>query len=121
MKVFFDTPVLLRQVASDAPLKGFEEADVITGILNAFELVHTILRQKTDRAAVQAFDRVSPLVQPLTRSRIFEASRVRIRHRDRGLSYADASGYVTARELSALFVTTDRGFRGLRGVEVVPA
>lgn len=100
---------------------GMEEAEVATGLLNLFELVHVLIRLRRTGGAELAFDRLAPVAQGLSRRRIFEASRLRARLQDRGLSYADAAGYVTARELGALFVTTDAGFRGLAGVRIVPS
>jgi len=116
--LFLDTPVLLRRLAQ--PSTAESGADVQTGLLNLYELVHLLIRQGKGKLAEEAYDRLSGVAQGLTRPRIFEASRLRARLHDRGLSYADAAGYVTARELGAVFVTTDRGFAGLPGVKIVP-
>ena len=43
----------------------------------------------------------------------------RKRHKKRDLSYADAIGYAFARKHDVLFLTGDRQFRDLPGVEFV--
>lgn len=91
-----------------------------TGILNVLELVHLLLKRGERAAANAAYEKYEPVVEGLSRKRIFESSRIRVQHSDRGLSYADAAGYATAREIGALFMTTDRGFAGLPGVRIVP-
>lgn len=111
---FLDTPVLLRRMVGHPAAEPFT-----TGILNLFEVVHILVRRGEQRAAGSAFDMIRPLAHELNRQRIFEASRLRVRHMDRGLSYADTAGYVTARELGARFVTSDRGFAGLPGVDLL--
>lgn len=113
---YLDTPALLRRMANPPTVseEGFH-----TGILNLFEAVHDLLLRGRDAEAGRVFDRLGLFAEPLTRMRIFEASRLRVKQKHRGLSYADAAGYVTARELGAVFVTTDRGFEGLPGVRLL--
>ncbi len=119
LSLFLDTPVLARWVAGESALVPPDEDVVITGVLNLFELVHLLTKRGATRGAEAAFATWESNAQGLTRTRIFEASRLRVRLRDRGLSYADAAGYVTARELGAAFLTTDRGFQGLPGVRIL--
>ena len=113
---FLDTPVLLQALAG-AAREDLRPAQ--TGVLNVFEVVHALIQRGKEPLLNRVFDRLQAGAQALTRRRMVEASRLRIRHKDRGLSYADAAGYVTARELGAVFVTTDRGFRGLPGVRLL--
>jgi predicted nucleic acid-binding protein len=113
--------LLLARVTAHLEAQEREESAFTTGILNLFELVHVLTRGGQHRAAEIAYDALVPVSENLTRRRIFDASRLRARLQGRGLSYADAAGYVTAREIGATFVTTDRGFRGLPGVKIVEA
>lgn len=118
--IFLDTPVLARQITEGRGLPTDVADEVaVTGILNVFELVHFYLKRREPKAAEVAYSHLGPRAKELTKDRIFEASRLRVRLHDRGLSYADAAGYVTARDLGALFLTTDRGFQGLPGVRIL--
>lgn len=113
---FLDTPVLLHSLAG-ATTEDPHPAQ--TGVLNVFEVVHALIQRGKEPLLHRIFDRLESGAQALTKRRMVEASRLRVRHKDRGLSYADAAGYVTARELGAVFVTTDRGFQGLPGVRLL--
>lgn len=112
---FLDTSVLLMVAADDPPPEFDPGRPIRTGILNLLEMVHVILRRGATATAERAFDRFSPVAIGLDRERIFDAARLRVRHPDRGLSYADAAGLATARSLGAEFLTTDSGFHGLPG------
>lgn len=107
---------MLQRLKGDEPL---DHATVRTGIMNVYEVVQNMLVGADVRAASLALEALFPKAEPLTRSRIVEGSRLRLRERHRGLSYADAAGYVTAVELRAVFVTTDKGFKGLPHVRIV--
>lgn len=113
---FWDTPVLLRRFAAD-PVA--DPIPVITGIRNVCEAVHRLLVERQDSEATTLLQTLPSVAQDLTPHRILSASQLRIREKHRGLSVADAAGYVTARELGARFVTTDRGFDGLPGTRRV--
>jgi predicted nucleic acid-binding protein len=85
-----------------------------------FEAVHGLLLGNNRVAANVVFEKFHPAAKGLTRRTMFAASEFRIRHKSRGLSYADAAGYALAREEAALFLTTDTAFRGLTGAKVLP-
>ena len=114
---FWDTRVLLDWVLRS---DGSKPAEVHYGILNVFEAVQNLIEDAGMPLARQAVQMLLPWAEPLTERRILGASNLRIRERHRGLSYADAAGYITARELGAVFVTTDSGFKGLPGTKIVP-
>lgn len=78
-------------------------------------MVHVLLRRGARATAGKAYDWFSAVAIGLDRERVFEAARLRTRHPDRGLSYADAAGLATARSLGAEFLTMDSEFHGLPG------
>src|SRR5688572_28473749 len=98
---FWDTRVLLDWILRS---EGSRPADVRYGILNVFEAAQNLLEDAGMPLAKRAVHMLLPSAEPLTDRRILAASNLRIRERHRGLSYADAAGYVAARELGAVFV-----------------
>jgi len=113
---FWDTRVILQRIhGNDADLG----VNARTGIMNLYEAVHNTLLRQGKREARGLLAILGNTIEELSHERILAASEFRVREKHRGLSYADAAGYVTARELNAVFVTTDKAFKGLPGVKIV--
>ena len=97
--------------------------NLLTSEFNLLELAYALTRDYGKREAVKILKIVRAfvtIVQP-TDEDYAEASKLRIelRRQGRNLSLIDALGYIIARRLGILFLTGDREFKGLEGVEYV--
>lgn len=89
--------------------------------LNLLEIFYRSLEQHGRRAASDILDTFSKYLVDFGLEDISEAMKLRLElRRDRHeLSYADAIGYFLARKMGIKFLTGDRAFEELIGVEYV--
>lgn len=114
---FFDTYALLRTYLGEAAFARFAAVPVITDHGCLFEFTRQIMVRKNAKAAREALvglraERIVPADDDLV-----EAAKL-MRKLPR-LSAQDAMGYTLARRERLLFLTGDRAFRNLPGVEFV--
>lgn len=93
----------------------------MTSVFHLYELHVQIAKAGSQEAADVAFRTLRNIALAVEDDDVLEASRLKMERRKLGFSYADALGYAMARRRSMPFVTGDQAFRGLDGVEFVPA
>ena len=120
-KVFFvDTYALYELALGNENFKEyFSGVKCITTIFNLYELYYTILREDLPLVAENFFERFLPVCIILEPQLIKEAAMFRLRNKKLKLSYADALGYIAAKNHFAIFLTGDEAFRKLPNVEFV--
>lgn len=92
---------------------------IVTSYMNLYEMYHIFCKNGRQEFADAFFDElIGSAVQPEPET-LKVASRFRILHAKRKLSYIDCLGYVIAKEMSVPFLTGDEGFKGLPNVKFV--
>lgn len=119
MKAFLDTCILIDIVNGMAGSAKYLESDVVILKENLSELYYYLLKSYDEKVASLFFGIFSKIAVDLPLSVIPKAMAYRYNNRKKGLSYIDCLGYTYALENSMVFVTGDRAFRGMRGVEIV--
>ncbi|HXW37306.1 MAG TPA: hypothetical protein VEJ36_05335 [Nitrososphaerales archaeon] len=101
--------------------KYFEEADGVLTKLNLLEISYRTLELHGSRASSDILNAFSKYELDYSLADIADAVKMRfeLRREHRDLSYADALGYHLSRKLGLRFLTGDRAFRGLSGIEYV--
>lgn len=118
MKRFLDTFALVEIERGNRAYRGFHE-DAATGVLNLLEL-HVALCRLGDKAEADlAFRSLRSAAVDATDEELLAASAFKRAHPRIKYSYADALGYAIARSRGWPFVTGDRAFKGVEGVEFV--
>ena len=99
----------------------FEDGDGVLTKLNLLEISHRSLEQHGSKAASDILDTFSKYLVDFGLPDNVEATKLRLElkrgHRD--LSYSDALGYYLSRKQGIKFLTGDRAFRGLSGIEYI--
>jgi predicted nucleic acid-binding protein len=119
---FYDSYAVLAYVSGrEAYKKYFEEHDGGLTKLNLLEIFYRSLEQYGFKAASNILGGFSKYLIDFGLKEIEESMKLRLELKRGGhdLSYADALGYYLARRKGMSFLTGDRAFEGLSGVEYV--
>src|SRR5438552_1045404 len=114
---FFDASAIIRALESDEAFAPYADDTVITERGHIYDFARHVLKTRNAKVARVALaqlrcERIEPEDEDL-----ITAAKLRQGRPD--LSGQDALGYVLARREGLTFLTTDRAFRGMAGVEVV--
>jgi uncharacterized protein len=116
---FFDTYALFEVVAGNEEYFWIADgAGFLTTKLNLMELHYGLLKYG-EEFADDAYDAFALFTMEFDDDAIKEANRLKAKLRKRKLSYVDCLGYVLARSRGIAFLTGDRQFQDLDGVEYV--
>jgi predicted nucleic acid-binding protein len=99
--------------------KYFEGNDGALTKLNLLEIFYRSLEQHGYKAASDIIGTFSKYLVDFGLEEIAGAMKLRLelKREGRDLSYADALGYFVSRRMGVKFLTGDRAFQGLKGVE----
>ena len=121
MKYFYDTSAIIENLIDNPhAVSYFGEGD--EGVVSLFVVLETyfiLLRKGKAKEAEVMLDRLYRLIETPSKQTISRAMQYRLKEQKRGLSYADALGYVYAKENRIPFVTSDRAFKGLPNVIMI--
>ena len=126
-RFFFDTYAMLAIARGDTRFEPYLDVEPVTTWWNVMEFYFVSRRDGVERTrAEQLARRYRPRCLEPDEATCFAGAEFRLRHRYRDssgrmkrVSYADALGYHCALAERVPFLTGDRGFRGLPGVEYV--
>lgn len=89
-----------------------------TNILNLYELYYILLRDFDKETAKKHFENFKRFHIEIKEECIFLASEFKLKNKS--VSFADALGYITAKENGFKFLTGDKEFKDMPNVEFVP-
>lgn len=119
MQYFFDTYALVaRQLGVDSYAR-FESVPVFCHSMNVLEFVARILRHGDESLARSQVQAIDPNLVEATTDDLFEVARFYRAHRKANISYIDALGYTLSQRHGMRFLTGDKAFKGMDGVEYV--
>ncbi|MFH0816744.1 MAG: PIN domain-containing protein [Methanobacteriota archaeon] len=117
---FYDSYAIIEHLrGSQAYKKYFAEPDGVTTRFNLIEVYYCLLDDPD--IAEEVFSSFSSVLVEVSDGQLKRAMAKRRELKCRGLNigYADAIGYVVARDRKLKFLTGDKEFRDLPGVEFV--
>ena len=122
-RYYADTYALVEILKGNPAYEKYAGEELVTSEFNLLELAYALTRDYGKDIAISVLRVVRAhvtIIQPSDED-YAEASMARIEFRKKGknLSIIDALGYVLAKRLGARFLTGDREFEGLEGVEYV--
>lgn len=122
MSLFLDSYAII-EMARDNPSYDFvEDEEVATSALNLLEAYYILLDAGEEPLALHILKELSPVATDLPKDLIPEIASFRLLKRGtagRRFSYADAAGYVYARDRGHEFLTGAHEFEGFEGVRFV--
>ncbi len=118
MRYFYDTSAIYEYMEDNpAVVEFFEEPnDGVVSLLVIMESYFVLLKKGGEELAEKSLKMLFPLMTIPTKTTIRKAMKFRLENAKLGLSYADALGYVYAKEHQIPFVTCDSAFKGMPNV-----
>lgn len=118
---FFDTYAIIEILKGNPNYQHYTEVDYAITQLNLIELHYYMLRTFGEKDAELALVQALKNVANFDESVITAANKFRFKNKSKKLSTADCIGYAYALKNGLIFLTGDREFEGLHGVEFVRA
>ncbi|MEK6960322.1 MAG: PIN domain-containing protein [Nanoarchaeota archaeon] len=117
---FYDSYAIIEYVRDNPSFREyFETHSGIMTPLNLLEVYYSILNEAGRETADKILDTLYPIVTSPTKEETRQAMIFRQENKKKDLSYADCLGYMVARSRNMQFLTGDRAFNGMRGVEFI--
>ena len=120
-RYYADTYALVEILKGSPAYERCAREELVTSEFNLLELAYALTRDYGREKAAEILGMVRAFITIVQASDEYyvEAStlRIKLKNQGRNLSLIDALGYVLARRLGIPFLTGDREFKGLNGVE----
>ncbi|MEI6731552.1 MAG: PIN domain-containing protein [archaeon] len=116
---YLDTYALVEIKKGNPKFAGYLNSNFVINDLTLAEFCAVLLREEGEEVAREWHDKLSSISMFVDKDILFEAIKFRYENRKKNLSFFDAVGYTFAISKGYLFVTGDKEFEGLKGVEFV--
>ncbi len=116
---FFDSYAIIEILNGNQNYLGYDGDAIVTNTLNVAEVYYHLLQLHNEKTAEAFLNQLSFSLIEISKEIAIEASRFRYRNKKLKISYADSIGYVTALKYNLKFLTGDRQFEKMVGVEFV--
>lgn len=120
---YADTYALVEILKGSPAYEQYAKEELSTSEFNMLELAYALTRDYGEEKAVEILRIMRAfvtIVQPRDEDYARAATlRLELKRQNRNLSLINALGYILARHLGMLFLTGDREFKDLKGVEYV--
>jgi predicted nucleic acid-binding protein len=116
---FFDTYALIELVKGSPNYLKYSDDKIITTQLNLIEFYYSLISEFSKEIAKTIYFKFKDCSKEIDDEIIFEAMEFRKKYNKRKLSYVDCIGYIFAKKNNIEFLTGDKEFEDLPGVEFV--
>jgi len=119
-RYFYDSYAVLAYTSGHQAYRVyFEERDGVLTKLNLLEIFYRSLEQYDSKVALEILGSFYKYQVDFDEEDISASMGMRLELKKKGLdiSYADALGYFLSQKMGMKFLTGDRAFQGLKGVE----
>ncbi|MBW2991558.1 PIN domain-containing protein [Candidatus Woesearchaeota archaeon] len=117
---FFDTYAFIEAINGNKSYRPYMKGiTIITTKLNLMELHYITLKDIGEKMADAHYEFFKDFVIMISDEIIKKANKFRYANRKKKLSYTDCIGYIIARTRNIKFLTGDKEFKGMEGVEFV--
>jgi len=122
-RLFADTYAIIEILKGNENYRRYRDIKLITTDFNILELSYALIRYYSKSKALEIISDVRDNIEvtDVNDSDFVESSEFRIKSNREGkkLSLIDCLGYIVAKRLKIKFLTGDKEFRDLEGVEFV--
>jgi len=117
---FFDSYALIEIFQGNLKFEKYKSAKIVTTFFQVYEMYYSLIRNGYSEEDVSDyFNYLKGFCVKLDFDLIPRSVRFRRENYSRGLSYADCLGYVISRKMGIRFLTGDKEFVRMSGVEFV--
>ena len=114
---FFDTYALVEIIKNNPGYVKYFDEIITTTRYNLIELYYSLLKDLGEEKAKDGYFKFRDYVVEANDDTIFEAMRIKLKNK--GLSYVDCIGYSYALKHNILFLTGDKEFEKMKNVEFI--
>ena len=115
---FFDTYALIEVLKGNSQYEPYRDQPIVTTLLNLGELYYYLLKNGYSET-LKIMKRFSKQLILLDESVVYSAMEFKYENRGKNLSMVDCIGYIAALKAKMPFLTGDKEFENLPGVEFV--
>ena len=119
MKYFFDSYALIEIVKQNPNYARFLEEPPVTSVLNAGETYLGLARDYDEKKAQEWLSKARNNALPVELSHTISGMQFKLQHPKKNFSFVDCVSYAMAQERGLLFLTGDKEFKDVPGVEFV--
>lgn len=118
--LFLDTYALYEIIAGNKAYKKYTSGvALITTKLNLMELYYGLLINHNKKIAEKSYQAFREYVIEIDDETIKKAMEFKLANKEKNLSYVDCVGYTIANQRNINFLTGDKEFKDMEGVEYV--
>lgn len=117
-KYVFDTYAIIEIIGGNKEYEKYLDSEIIINNFIFAELCYCLYRDK-DKSAKDNLRKYSNYINSVKPEWIEEAMQFRLKWKNRGVSITDCVGYIMSKKLGIRFLTGDKEFSGIEGVEFV--
>ena len=119
MKYFFDSYAVIEIIKGNPKYAKYTHDEVVLTIFNLAEIYWSALNNLGEEAAEDIFKQYKASLIEISDSALKMAIKFRKIHKSKNLSYTDCIGYCIAMQNNLKFLTGDKEFKNMDGVEFV--
>jgi predicted nucleic acid-binding protein len=119
MEYFFDSYAIIEIIHQNSSYLKYNPSVIITNLLHLAEVYYHLLIHYNEKTADYWISKLNLSFIEITSQVAMEASKFKFKNKNSKLSYADCIGYITAQKYGLIFLTGDKEFKHMKGVEFV--
>ena len=119
VEYFWDSYAIIEILKENQSYKKYKNNPVTITIFNLVEIYYSCLDNFNEEELTEIYDKYKGAVVEIPDEILKKAIKFRKKYKSKDLSYADCIGYTYAVENDMKFLTGDKEFKDLEGVEFV--
>ncbi|MBI5391845.1 PIN domain-containing protein [Candidatus Woesearchaeota archaeon] len=116
---YLDTYILMEIAGGNKKFTKYIDEEFIISHETLAEFIWVLLRDKGEEIADKWGDKLKGYSKEAALYILIKAMKLRYKHKKQGFSFFDCVGYIFAREMNIPFVTEDKEFKEMKGVEFI--
>jgi len=119
MEYFFDSYSIIEIMRKNSSYLKYTDSVIITNVLHLAEVYYHLLMNYNEKTADYWMSKLKLSFIEITPEIAVEASKFKFKNKKVKLSYAECIGCITAQKHRLRFLTGDKQFKHMKGVEFV--
>jgi predicted nucleic acid-binding protein len=119
VRYFFDSYAIVEMVKGNPKYSKYLKETIVVTIFNLAEIYWAILKDFGEKKSDEIYSEIKSFIAKVDDKTIKQAMKFRIKHKKNRLSYSDCIGYIYAMRNNLIFLTGDKQFYNMKGVEFV--
>lgn len=116
---FFDTYAVIEILNANPNYQKYADKPAVITIFNLAEIYYSCLNNFSEDELEEIYLQYKQAVVDIDDETLKDAIKFRKEHKKKDISYTDAIGYIYAKEHGMKFLTGDKAFENISGVEYV--